>query len=215
MIDIKIFEFNPIQVNGFVVFDETKECVLIDPACFEEYEKEELSSFIDKNGLIPKMLLNTHAHFDHIMGNKFCREKYNIKIGMHEDDLFLYKSSSESAKMFGMSVDDQPEPNFLIKDREIIKFGNSELMAILCPGHSPGSLVYSSTKDEILITGDVLFQGSIGRTDLPGGNYETLINSIKNNLMEFPDNTRVFPGHGPETNIGFERRSNPFINGSY
>lgn len=215
MIDIKIFEFNPIQVNGFVIFDETKECVLIDPACFEDYEKNELAAFIEKNGFIPKMVLNTHAHFDHIMGNKFCKEKYNIKVGLHEDDLFLYKRSSESALMFGMSVDDQPEPDFFIKDRQVIKFGNTELTAFLCPGHSPGSLVYGNIEEEILITGDVLFHGSIGRTDLPGGEYSTLINSIKNNLMILPDNIRVFPGHGPETNIGYERRSNPFINGAY
>ncbi len=215
MISIKIFEFNPLMVNAFILFDETKECILIDPSCYEEHEKKELSEFIEENELRPVMILNTHAHFDHIMGNKYCREKYNIKIGLNENDLFLYKGSSDSAQLFGMSVDDQPNPDFYVNDKELIKFGNSEITAFLSPGHSPGSLVFGNTEQKIIISGDVLFRGSVGRTDLPGGNMSTLIESINKNLMILPDDTKVFPGHGPETNIGFERKMNPFINGAY
>ncbi len=212
MIKIKIFAFNPLQVNGFVLYDETRECILIDPACFFDYEQEELVLFIEQNNLNPKLILNTHAHFDHIMGNKFCSEKYNIKIGMHNNDIPLYTRSSESAELFGMSVDDQPEPTISIKNNEIIRFGNSELKALLAPGHSPGSLLFCNNEQKIVFSGDVLFHESIGRTDLPGGDMDTLLNSINDSLMSLNDETTVYTGHGPETNIGFERRTNPFIN---
>jgi hydroxyacylglutathione hydrolase len=210
MISIKKFVFNPFEVNAFILSDETKECILIDPACYEDFEKKELSDFIDRNSLKPVKLLNTHCHVDHILGNSFISEKYKLSTEIHKAGLPLLGNLKGYGLMFGLTVENIPKPDKFIEDNQIIRFGNSSLKAIYTPGHADGSLVFYS-EEGFVIVGDVLFNASIGRTDLPSGNHELLIKNIKNKLFVLPDNTKVYCGHGPETTIAFEKENNPFF----
>ncbi|MFH2095869.1 MAG: MBL fold metallo-hydrolase [Bacteroidota bacterium] len=215
MISLKSFAFNPYQVNTYLLYDETGECLVIDPGCYFDKETDTLRLFIERQNLKPVRIMNTHSHFDHTIGNRFVSELYRVGIWLHEADIELYGKSSDSAKIFGLSVEPQPDPEGTIADNEIIRFGNSEIRAIHAPGHSEGSLLYYSEVQKFVICGDVLFSGSIGRTDLPGGNMETLLRTINTKLLVMDDETTVYCGHGPHTNIGMERRTNPFLDGSY
>ena len=208
---IKTFTVNGFAINAFIISDETKECIFIDPGYNNPEEEEKLTRYVSENNLKPVMVLNTHCHVDHVLGNKFVCEKYNIPLAAHKDDSFLLAHANEMGKIFGLKVQSSPEIQNFIIDNDVIKFGNSELIVFHTPGHSPGSVSFYSPKDKIVIAGDVLFTGSIGRTDLPGGNYETLIGSIKNKLMVLPSDTVVYPGHGPSTTIGHEHDTNPFL----
>ncbi len=213
MISIKKFAFNDFQENTFILYDETNECVFIDAGCNSTQEEDIIVSFIKKNNLTPVSILNTHGHVDHIMGNKFLKEKYNIPIIMHEKDEFLVNEAPDHAAFFGLDVDIPPLPDKYFTDNEEVKFGNSTLEVIHTPGHSPGGVCFYSEKDNFIIVGDSLFLNGIGRTDLPGGNFNTLINSIQNKLFIIPDNVKVYSGHGSETIIGYEKSNNPFLNG--
>ena len=204
--------FSPIQVNTYVLADESGDCAIIDCGCYDQDEFEILNDLILSKNLKPVLLLNTHCHLDHIFGNRFMLEKYNLSSYCHKDDDLNRKSSLNHSKMFGLVMEIPPEPAGYLTDGQIISFGQSELAAIHVPGHAPGSLAFYSEKDKIVLTGDALFAGSIGRTDLPGGNYETLINSIKNKLFTLPAETVVYPGHGNQTTIGEEKETNPFFN---
>ncbi|MBE9468127.1 MAG: MBL fold metallo-hydrolase [Bacteroidetes bacterium] len=209
---IKKFVFNPIQVNTYVVYDETNECVVIDAGCYSENERQELMSFLEQNNLKPIRVLNTHLHIDHILGNTLLFEKYNLLPQANKEDDFLLKQAVFFATSLGMSLDkDSPKIGEYLSENDIVKFGNSELKVIHVPGHSPGSIVFYNEKQNFLFAGDVLFKGSIGRTDLPSGDYDELINGIKNKLFVLPDDVIVYTGHGEQTTIGKEKNSNPFF----
>lgn len=208
---IKILVLSPFGVNTHIIYDETNECVIIDPACYSDVERKKLENFIVSNNLKPVRLLNTHCHLDHVFGNNFVCDTFSIGAESSKEDEFILNSAQRTAAMYGLKMQ-QPYPvkNF-INENDIIKFGNSEIKILHIPGHSPGSLVYYSEKDLFAIVGDVLFAKSIGRTDLPGGNFETLISNIKNKLFKLNDETVVYPGHGEKTKIGIEKKTNPFL----
>jgi len=211
MISIKKFTFNPLQENTYVLFDETGECIIVDAGCYFSYEKEELTRFISENKLQPVKLINTHCHFDHILGVTFCRLTYGIPFFAHEDDEFLIDRAIAQGEVFGVPMEAVDRPDGWIGEGDQISFGKSSLEAIHAPGHAPGSLVFYHRGQGFILAGDVLFQGSIGRTDLPKGSYEQLIDHIKSKLLVLPDETVVYCGHGPETTIGAEKATNPFL----
>lgn len=211
MIKIKKFTFNPVQENTFIVYDETKECVIIDAGCYYDYEQKELDEFISANNLLPVKLINTHCHFDHIMGITHCRVKYNLKFETHRDELPLVKQAVAHGRLYSIPVKPIDDPDGYFAENDLITFGNSALKVIAAPGHSPGGVVFYEENQKILIAGDVLFYGSIGRTDLPGGSFEELTGNIINKLLVLPDDTIVYCGHGQETTIGFEKKNNPFL----
>jgi len=209
---IKTFTFNPFQENTYLLFDETNEAVLIDAGCIFEAEKQQLKRFIEQNNLTLKRVINTHLHLDHQFGNKFCFDTYGLSPEACEEDEYLLANVIAQAKTFGFPIDEEAQPlgAYLVEGQEI-KFGNSSLKTIHVPGHSPGSMALYSEKEGFLIAGDVLFQGSIGRTDLPKGDYATLILSITKKLLTLPDSTVVYCGHGPATTIGSEKVNNPYL----
>lgn len=212
MINVHYFTFNGFQENTYILFDETKDCVIIDPGCYSTEEQKILSSFIEENELTPVKLLNTHCHIDHVLGNNFVATTYNIGLEMHADDLATLHATPEYGHLYGFNIDKSPEPTQLLNDKDLIKFGDSELEVLFTPGHSAGHVVFVSHDDRFVINGDVLFQGSIGRTDLPGGDLNTLLNSIRTKLFTLPDNYQVYTGHGGSTSIGYEKNNNPFLN---
>lgn len=211
MVEIKKFAVNPLQENTFLISDETGECIFVDPGFYFPVEHDEIKNYISKSGLKPVMIANTHCHFDHIMGVEFIRQEYNIPFVAHPDDAFWVKKAIDQGKMFGFDMKPVNPPDSFFSENEKLKFGNTEFDIIHVPGHSPGHVVFYSEKEKILIGGDVLFHGSIGRSDLPGGDQATLISGIKEKLFKLPDETTVYCGHGPETTLGFEKKSNPFL----
>ena len=205
------FVFSPIDVNTYILVDDSGDCAIIDCGCYEKQESEEIENFIKEKGINPVLLLNTHCHLDHIFGNSFVLEKYGLRTFSCELDELNRKNASQHAMLFGLTMDTPPEPAGFISDNQIVTFGTTELKALHVPGHTSGSLAFYSEKNNCVFTGDALFSGSIGRTDLQGGNYETLIRSIKNKLFVLPPSTVVYPGHGNETTIEREMKSNPFF----
>ncbi len=198
--------------NTFIVYDQTKECIIIDPGCYSIEEKEELLSFININQLKPTLLINTHCHIDHIFGNNFVNKKWNTRLVINKLELEILKSAHVVAQSYGFNnYEPSPQPSKYIIEGDIITFGKSELKVLFTPGHAPGHISLYSKKDEFIISGDVLFMNSIGRTDLPGGDYETIIKTIKNKLLTLPKQTKVYCGHGPETTIDNEKNNNPFL----
>lgn len=212
MWQIKNYVFSPIQENTYVLYNEMNECIIIDPGCYFDEEKEKLKSFIEKSNLTPKMLLNTHCHLDHVFGNKFIAETYKLVLHLHEREKEVLAFAPASGLMWGVPFDNYQGEFILLKEGDIIKIGNDELKVIEAPGHSPGHVCFYCEKQNFIIGGDVLFRGSIGRTDLPGGNFDTLIKSIKTKLFTLPDETVVYSGHGEPTTIGYEKKYNPFLN---
>lgn len=213
MITIQRFIFNPFQQNTYLLYTDTKECAIVDPGCYTQEERDELVAFIESHELTPTLLLNTHCHIDHVLGNAFIKRKYNLDTMAHKDDADLLEMAEESGSMYGFTVDVPPAIGQFIVDEQVIKLGENEILALSVPGHSKGSLAFVCKKEKFVITGDVLFAGSIGRTDLHGGDYDQLINSIKTKLMPLGDDFTVFSGHGPRTSIGKEALSNPFLQG--
>jgi len=211
MVNVKGFTFNPFQENSYVLYDETMECVIIDPGCYGPEEKLELTEFIREVKLKPVKLLNTHCHIDHVLGNKYVAETWNIELVIHELEADLLKAAQTYGANWGIFAEKSPVPSAFIREGDVLQFGNSKLEIIFAPGHSPGSICFYNMENRFCISGDVLFHQSIGRTDLPGGDYETLIRSIKNKLFVLPDDTIIYPGHGPITTIGAEKVSNPFL----
>jgi hydroxyacylglutathione hydrolase len=203
--------FSPIEVNTYIFAGTSGDCAIIDCGCYDKKEKVDLANFIQENKLNPVLLLNTHCHLDHVFGNKFILEKYGLKSFSNQLDEANRKNATSHALMFGLEMDNPPEPAGFIEDNQIISFGETKLRALHVPGHTPGSLAFYDENEGIVFTGDALFSGSIGRTDLPGGNYDTLIESIKNKLFVLPESTTVYPGHGESTTIEKEMRSNPFF----
>ncbi len=203
--------FSPIDVNTYIVADQSSDCAIIDCGCYDKEEFDELERFIKSKKLNPVLLLNTHCHLDHVFGNKFVLEKYNLKTNSSELDEINRNNSVQHAMLFGLSMDQPPEPGRFLTENETVKFGSAEFKVLHVPGHSPGSLSFYSEKGNCVFTGDALFAGSIGRTDLPGGNYETLIENINKKLFVLPPQTVVYPGHGSATTIEKEMTSNPFF----
>lgn len=212
MITIKSFEVNYFSENTYLLYDETKEAVLIDCGCMRKEEQDELSGFIADNGLKLKRYLCTHLHLDHVLGSEFIFNTYGLKPEAHKADVEKLPKAEEQAKAFGlqMSVKDIPVEKYIVNE-EVIKFGKSELIVLTVPGHSPGSVTFYNKKNGFVIVGDALFCGSVGRTDLWGGNQEVLIAAIKNKLLTLPDETVVYCGHGPETRIIDEKLNNPYL----
>ena len=209
---IKSFAFNPFQENTYVVYDETKECIIIDPGCYTDKERDELRRFITSEGLKPVKLINTHCHIDHVLENKFVSELWDLELYMHKEDLPLLENAGNIGKMYGFEdYEGSPYPKHFLAQDDTLTFGESSFKILFAPGHAPGHICLYSKEDNLVIAGDVLFQGSIGRTDLPGGDHNTLINSIKTQLFPLPNETQVFCGHGPSTNIGYEKKNNPFL----
>ena len=211
MITIQGFTFNPFSENTYILFDETKECVIIDPGCSNKAEQEEMTEFIKEEGLKPVKLLNTHCHIDHVFGNSFIAKKYNLGLEIHEEDLQTLHSLPQVSHLYGLNAEESVEPANFLKEGDQIKFGTSTLDIVFTPGHSPGSICFIGREDKFVIGGDVLFHGSIGRTDLPGGDHETLLTSIREKLFTLDDDFAVFSGHGEPTDIGFEKKNNPFL----
>jgi hydroxyacylglutathione hydrolase len=208
---IKVFTFNLFYENTYVLYDDTKECVIIDPGCSHLAENAELRGFILKEGLKPVKLLNTHCHIDHILGNRFVADTYSLPLEAHTEETDNITNADSYAMMFGMASPNSPEITKWLAEGDVVAFGHTKLEVLFAPGHSPGHIVFYNQEEKVVIGGDVLFKESIGRTDLPGGNYGILMQSIKNKLFTLPDDTVVYPGHGPSTTIGHEKKQNPYL----
>jgi hydroxyacylglutathione hydrolase len=211
MITIQRFTFNTFMVNTYLLFDETGECAVIDPACYEEREKELFSGFLADHKLNVVKNIYTHCHIDHILGMKYVTEKYAVLPQFHPDSGPFFVTAKEIAASFGYTLNGTPAPGEPLSDGQIVRFGNAELKVLFTPGHADGSVCFYNTEEKFVITGDVLFRDTIGRTDLPSGDFDLLMKSIHTQLFTLPDDTVVYPGHGPETTIGYEKENNPFI----
>lgn len=212
---IRQFSFNPFQVNTYILYDDTGECAIIDASCYEKHEKKQFADFIEEKQLKPVLQLFTHCHIDHMLGSRFVSKTYKLKPLTHKDSLPFLENSKEYGKAFGFDVEKPVLPEVFIDDGDILMFGKQELKVLHTPGHAAGSLCYYHESGNLVVVGDVLFQGSIGRTDLPTGDHDLLIKSILQKLMVLPDNTTVYPGHGPSTLIADERKANPYLTGIY
>jgi len=211
MFQIKRFTFNPVQENTYILYNENNECIIIDPGCYFDSEKEELTIFIKNHKLEPKLLLNTHCHLDHVFGNKFIAEEYKLTLNTHLLEKEILEMAPASGLMFNLPFDNYQGDVIYLKEGDVISLGDDKLEVIHAPGHSPGSICFYCEKQNFLIGGDVLFQNSIGRTDLPYGDHEALIKNIKEKLFKLLPDVTVYPGHGPETTIGSEIEGNPYL----
>lgn len=207
---IQKFVFNPFYENTFIIYDNSRQCAVIDPGCYEKQEQQELTQFISNNHLQVVKLINTHCHIDHVLGNHFIQDQYNVPLILHKKDEPLLKAVGTYASNYGFPAYTESSVEGYLDEGDKLVIGNTTLEILHLPGHSPGHIGLIDHKDKICISGDVLFQNSIGRTDLPGGSHDTLIQSIREKLFTLPDDYTVYCGHGPETNIGFEKRTNPF-----
>ncbi len=211
MLKIKTFTFNAFQENTYVIWDDTLEAAIIDPGNSNSSENNTLKTFITEQKLQLKRLLLTHAHIDHVMGNRFIFEQYGLLPEVHQSDTYFIQTMSATAQLYGINCELSPNPEKFLTEGDVVTLGKTSFRCIHTPGHSPGSISFYFEKQKILFGGDVLFYGSIGRTDLPMGNFDTLINSIKSKLFVLGDDVRVYSGHGPSTTIGFEKENNPFL----
>jgi hydroxyacylglutathione hydrolase len=208
--------FNPFQENTYIVYDDSGECVIFDPGCYTRPEQQQLEEVLERQQLKPVRLINTHCHLDHIFGNKFVADTYQLPLEIHQGELPVLEAAPQSAMLFGISFPEgqlSPAPGRFLEAGESIQFGQTRLDILFTPGHSPASLSFFCEASRFVIAGDVLFYGSIGRTDLPGGDFNTLIQSIEQQLYPLGDDVVVYAGHGPQTSIGYERRHNPFVKG--
>lgn len=205
------FTFNPFAENTYLVYDDSKECLIIDPGCYDKAEKSVLENFVRENDLKVVKLLNTHGHIDHVLGNKFVAQTFGVGLYNHPLDLDTLRSVKAYAPVYGIPNYEEELPAGHFEEGETIRFGDTELQVLFTPGHAPGHVVFYNEADKICLGGDVLFQRSIGRYDLPGGDLPTLLHSIRTKLFTLPDEVVVYPGHGPSTTIGEEKTHNPFL----
>lgn len=210
MAEIKSFTFSPFQENTYIVHDQ-QEALIIDPGCFDEGEREQLTAFLDQNGLTPIRLINTHCHIDHIYGNAYVKNTYHLPLEIHPNEQPVLASADSLASAFGAPPPSSPQADNYIHEGDTVQVGNTRLEVLFTPGHSPGHIALLSRADNAILSADVLFQGGIGRTDLPGGDYQTLLGTIHRTLLPLGDEVVVYPGHGPATTIGQERKTNPFL----
>ena len=211
MATIKTFVFNPFQENTYLIYDETKECIIVDAGCYTADEQNELAAFINQNNLTVRQIVNTHGHVDHVLGNAFVKAQYKASIAANPEDYSLMQSATAHAIMYGLTIDDVPGIDINLNHGDTIRFGETSLKVIHTPGHSQGGICLLSEADIFILSGDTLFRSSIGRTDLPGGDYDQLINSIETQLLTLSPETKVYPGHGEPTTIGWEKQNNPFL----
>jgi hydroxyacylglutathione hydrolase len=208
---IKKFIFNAFQVNTYLLYDESLECVIVDAACYGDKEQQELAGYIAANKLKIVRNINTHCHVDHILGNAFIASEYGIYPEYHEESVPFFLTARELATSFGYELVTIPDPKGFIQEGTIITYGTNSLKVIYTPGHAAGSVCFYNSDKRFVLTGDVLFKETIGRTDLPSGNFDLLMNSIQKKLFSLPPDTVVYAGHGPDTTIGYEKTNNPFI----
>lgn len=213
MLQIQAFTFSPIQENTYVLYSGEGDCAILDPGCYSTAEREELLFFIKNKGLKPTLLLNTHGHLDHIFGDKFVADTYKLKPHIHQAEKPVFEYAGVSSLMYNLPFDIYTGEFIYLEEGDTVTLGKDVLKVLFTPGHSPGSISFYCEAQQFVLGGDVLFNRSIGRTDLPGGDFDTLMNSIHTRLMVLPDEVQVFSGHGPATTIGDERKHNPFLNG--
>ncbi|MGZ5253752.1 MAG: MBL fold metallo-hydrolase [Flavitalea sp.] len=211
MITIKQFTFSPVQENTYILFNEEKECIIIDPGCYSSQERNQLKDYVVEQGLQPKYLLNTHCHLDHIFGNRFVATTFGLVLHIHPNEEKVLSMGPTFGDMWGLPFQNYEGDLVFLKEGDTISLGKDLLEILEAPGHSPGSICFYNRKQQFIISGDVLFNGSIGRTDLPMGDFDTLINSIRTKLWPLHDEVVVYSGHGVSTTIGKEKRTNPFL----
>ncbi len=211
MLTVKSFVFSPVEENTYVVYNESLDCCIIDPGCYSGNERNELKDFIDRLSLRPNYLLNTHCHLDHVFGEKFIHDTYGLVPHIHANEQQMLELAPVAGLRWNLPFDGYKGELNYVTEGALIRLGKDELKIIFTPGHSPGHICFYSEAQHFILGGDVLFRLSIGRTDLPGADFDTLINSIKQKLFVLPDEVLVYPGHGPVTTIGFEKLNNPFL----
>jgi hydroxyacylglutathione hydrolase len=211
MLSIKAFTFSPVQENTYILYNEKGEACIIDPGCYFSEEKEELKAAIEESGLRPVLLLNTHCHLDHVFGNKFVYETWGLTLHIHEKEKPVLDFAPQAGELWQLPFENYEGPLKWLEPGSVITIGEEELLILFTPGHSPGSVSFYHEAGNFVIGGDVLFDGSIGRTDLPGGDFKTLINSIQTQFFTLPDDTKVYSGHGRVTTTGFEKMNNPYV----
>ncbi len=211
MLSIKGFTFNPYQENTWVIADKDGNCAIIDPGCTHHSEQKQLKDYVEQKGLIPRLLLNTHGHIDHMVGNAWVKNSFHVPFHTHRLVVNELQAAPAWGQMMGISVEPSPEPDRLLEEGDTVTLGREELEVLFTPGHSPGHISFFHRQGRHLFSGDVLFQGSIGRTDLPGGDYPTLMTAISGKVLPLGDDVTVYPGHGPTTSIGAEKATNPFV----
>lgn len=207
------FTFNPFQENTYIVWcEDTLECAIIDPGNYDSHDHAQIKSFIEKHQLVPKFILGTHAHIDHIFGNWWVKQEYNIPYYLHEEDIVMIHRSETMSALWNLNYTQSPLPDHFLNHQETIQIGNGTFEVRFVPGHAPGHVIFVSHDDAFAIVGDTIFQGSIGRTDLPGGNHDLLLQKIKEEIFTLPENYTLFPGHGLDTTVNTEINTNPFFN---
>jgi glyoxylase-like metal-dependent hydrolase (beta-lactamase superfamily II) len=211
MLTVRSFTFSPVQENTYVLYNEQNQCCIIDPGCYFPEERDELKTGIEKTGLKPVLLLNTHCHLDHVFGNKFVYDTWQLTLHIHEKEKPVLDFAPQSGRQWQLPFENYSGPINYLEEGSRIRVGEEELEILFTPGHSPGSVSFYHERGGFIIGGDVLFNMSVGRTDLPGGDFEVLANSIRTRFFTLPDDTTVYPGHGPVTTVGFEKRNNPFV----
>lgn len=211
MLQVHTFTFNTLAEHTYVIYDETKQCAIIDPGCYEPNEQTALSQFITQQELEVAHLINTHAHIDHVLGNKYVMATYGVPLALHPADIPLLQAAIAYAPQYGFPAYEPVEATIMLTPGEMVQLGHTTLQILHVPGHSPGHIALYSAQDKLCVSGDVLFQGSIGRTDLPGGDHDTLLQSIQQQLFPLGDEVMIYPGHGPATTIGAEKSNNPFL----
>jgi glyoxylase-like metal-dependent hydrolase (beta-lactamase superfamily II) len=213
MLSVKQFTFNPVQENTYVLYNGEGQCCIIDPGCYFPEEEKVLQNFIEQNALQPVLLLNTHCHLDHVFGNKFVSQTWGLPLCIHPLEKPVLDFAPQSGQLWQLPFGNYEGELIYLKVGNSVKVGADELETLFTPGHSPGSVSFYHEPGGFVIGGDVLFNGSVGRTDLPGGDFKTLLNSIQTQLYTLPDDTKVYSGHGPVTTVGFEKMNNPFVKG--
>ncbi len=208
---IQTFTFNAFSENTYVLYDDSRECVIIDPGCYTVQEQKELQAFIETNQLTVSKLLNTHGHVDHVLGNAFVKRQFGVSLYIHPMDEATLRSVVLYTNIYGLPNYEPAEADGFLEEGDTVSFGNTTLKVLFLPGHAPGHIGFYSAEEKILIGGDVLFRESIGRTDLPGGNHQTLLRSIREKVFPLGDTVRVYPGHGPTTTVGHEKQYNPYL----
>jgi hydroxyacylglutathione hydrolase len=211
MANIQAFPNNPYQENTYLWYDDSGQCAIIDPGMYTAAEQNAVVNFIKENRLTPVLLLNTHCHIDHVLGNKFVFDQYGLKPQFHEGEMVVLDAMPVWSQQSGIRYELSPLPDTFLPETGTVTFGNTVLQLIYAPGHSPAHLCFYNKADGVIVGGDVLFRGSIGRTDLPGGNHAQLLKNIEEKLFILPDEVIVYPGHGTETTIGYEKHNNPFF----
>jgi hydroxyacylglutathione hydrolase len=211
MLNIKSFVFNPIQENTYVLYNNKDACYIIDPGCYFGNERLGLQEFIREEKLTPKILLNTHCHLDHVFGNKFIHDEYDLTLQIHEKEKIVLDYAAEAGLRWNMPFENYRGDLIFLEEGDMVKLGEDQLEVLFTPGHSPGSICFYCEAQQFIISGDVLFRAGIGRTDLPGGDHEALLDSIRKKLFHLPDGVTLYPGHGEPTTIGYEKKNNPFL----